>query len=62
MTVNDDVAALVMRLAPHGICDDCIAEKLDLTVQQHANYKTHELAGKPGTVSGSGSFIARSTS
>lgn len=48
MTVLDDVATLVMRLAPHGICDDCIADKLNLTVRQHANHKTRELAGSKG--------------
>lgn len=44
MTVQDDVADLVRRLAPHGICDDCIADKLSLSVRQHANHKTRELA------------------
>jgi hypothetical protein len=50
MTVQDDVAALVMRLAPHGICDDCIADKLGLSVRQHANHKTRELANKNGFI------------
>lgn len=48
MTVLEDVAELVERLAPHGICDDCIANKLNLTVRQHANHKTRELAGTGG--------------
>jgi hypothetical protein len=44
MTVLDDVAALVQRFAPNAICDDCITSKLSLTVRQHANIKTRELA------------------
>lgn len=48
MTVIDDVAALVRRMAPHAICDDCITDKLGLTVRQHANRKTNELAGSGG--------------
>ena len=44
MAVQDDVAELVRRMAPHGICDDCIAKKLGLSVRQHANHKTRELA------------------
>jgi hypothetical protein len=31
-------------MAPHAICDDCIADKLGLSVRQHANHKTRELA------------------
>lgn len=48
MTVKDEVAALITRLAGAPICDDCIAEKLSLTVRQHANRKTRELAGTNG--------------
>jgi len=44
MTVEDEVAALVRQMAPFGICDDCIADKLSLSVRQHANHKTRELA------------------
>ncbi len=44
MTVLDDVDQLIKRLSPHAICDDCIAEKLNLTVRQHANHKTRQLA------------------
>jgi hypothetical protein len=28
--------------------DDCIAERLELSVRQHANHKTRELAGQGG--------------
>lgn len=48
MTVLTDVAQLVERLAPAPVCDDCVAERLCLTVRQHANHKTHELAGQDG--------------
>jgi hypothetical protein len=47
-TVFDRVRAFVVRLAGEPVCDDCIAEKLDLTVRQHANHKTRELCGEPG--------------
>lgn len=48
MTVLDDVEKLITRLAPEAICDDCITEKLDLKIRQHANHKTRELAGTHG--------------
>jgi len=48
MTVIDDVRALVDRLAPAPICDDCVADRLGLSVRQHANHKTRELAGSNG--------------
>jgi hypothetical protein len=49
VTVLEDVAALVKRVSPHGICDDCIADRLSLTVRQHANHKTRELASRFGS-------------
>jgi hypothetical protein len=48
VTVLDDVRNLVARLSPKAVCDDCIAERLHLTVRQHANHKTRELAGCGG--------------
>ena len=47
-TVADRVRALIERLAPEPVCDDCIAERLELSVRQHANHKTRELAGSDG--------------
>lgn len=47
-TVLDQVRGLIERLAPEAICDDCITERLDLSVRQHANHKTRELAGMDG--------------
>lgn len=48
MPVIDDVSALIARLSPAPVCDDCIAERLGLFVRQHANHKTRELAGSNG--------------
>ena len=48
MTVIDDVGALIDRLAPEPICDDCVADRPGLSVRQHANHKTRELAGSNG--------------
>lgn len=41
------IDALIGRMAPDPVCDDCIAERLDIkamTVQRRA----HELAGRRG--------------
>jgi hypothetical protein len=48
MTVLDEVAKFISRLAPEAVCDDCIADRLKLTVRRHANHKTRELAGVDG--------------
>lgn len=48
MTVLDRVRGLIERLSPAPICDDCISELLGLSVRQHANHKTRELAGTAG--------------
>jgi hypothetical protein len=48
MTVLDAVRALIVRLSPQAICDDCIADRLELSIRQHANHKTRELAGTEG--------------
>lgn len=48
MTVLEDVEKLIVRISPEPICDDCIAEKLNLSIRQHANHKTRELAGENG--------------
>jgi uncharacterized protein YaaQ len=52
--VLDRVRAFIARLAPEAVCDDCIAERLDLTVRQHANHQTRELAGNGGFVRAKG--------
>jgi len=48
MTVLEQVRTFVGRLTPEAVCDDCIAERLGLSVRQHANHKTRELAGTGG--------------
>jgi hypothetical protein len=48
MTVLDQVRRLIERLSPQPVCDDCISERLGLSVRQHANHKTRELAGTRG--------------
>lgn len=47
-TVLEQVRALIERLSPEPICDGCITDKLGLSVRQHANHKTRELAGGDG--------------
>jgi hypothetical protein len=47
MTVLDAVKHLIVTRSPEPICDDCIAGHLGLTVRQHANHKTRELATAP---------------
>lgn len=41
----DRVEALVHRLAPAAICDDCIVERLSLGGLHQASVRTRELAG-----------------
>jgi hypothetical protein len=48
MTVLDQVRRLIERLSPESVRDDCISEKLGLSVRQHANHKPRELAGTDG--------------
>ena len=52
-TVLDRVRALIERLSPAPICDNGITERLALSVRQHANHKTRELAGTSGFERGS---------
>ncbi|NCQ64303.1 MAG: hypothetical protein GW757_10325 [Alphaproteobacteria bacterium] len=47
-TVLALVRALVERLDGEAVCDDCITQRLGLSIRQHANYKTLELAGIQG--------------
>lgn len=41
----DRVEALVRRLAPEAVCDDCIVERLTLAAAHQATQRTRELAG-----------------
>jgi len=47
-TVLNKVRALIERLAGEPICDDCVAEKLDLTWTSQANLAARELTGMQG--------------
>ena len=47
-TLLDQVRALIERLSPAPICDDCITERLALSDRQHASQKTRELTGDHG--------------
>jgi hypothetical protein len=46
-TVLERARSFVDGLSPQAVCDDCIAKHLKLSVRQHANHKTRELAGEP---------------
>lgn len=48
MTILDNVEKLVLRLAPSPVCDDCLTDKLGLTILQHADQASRELAGSNG--------------
>jgi hypothetical protein len=48
MTVKGDVEAFIVQRRPNAICDDCITNALGLSVRQHANHKTRELALEGG--------------
>ena len=50
MTVLEDVRNLVEKMKPAAVCDDCITDRLRLSVRQHANHKTRELADAPELV------------
>lgn len=47
-TVVERVRGLIERLAPQPICDECVAEKLDLPWTAQANQAARELAGADG--------------
>src|SRR3546814_18587683 len=44
----DRVEALIGRLAPAAICDECIVDKLGLKALHQASHRTRELAGTTG--------------
>ena len=47
MTVLHDVSEFLIARSPDAFCDDCIAANLGLSIRQHANHKTRELANSP---------------
>ena len=42
-TALEQVKDFIIAQSPRAICDDCIADRLNLSVRQHANHKTREL-------------------
>jgi len=44
----DQVRRMIERLAPEPICDECIADKLELTDWQGVAQSSRELAGQDG--------------
>ena len=48
MAVIEKVRGLVERLAGEPVCDECVAEKLELPWTSQANLATRELAGTNG--------------
>ena len=48
MTVLEQVRTFVTQQWPRPVCDDCIANRLNLSVRQHANHKTRELMRTKG--------------
>ncbi|MGY2736599.1 hypothetical protein [Sphingomonas sp. UYP23] len=47
-SLGDRVRALVTRLAPHPVCDACVADRLGLDAGARANPETRALAGSGG--------------
>ena len=47
-SVLDKVRGLIERLSPEPVCDECIAEQLQLSATSQANKKTRELASTSG--------------
>ncbi|QLC23943.1 hypothetical protein HFP57_02105 [Parasphingopyxis algicola] len=48
MTIAERVGALIIRLSPDPICDDCITERLDLCARNRANQHTRHLMTEHG--------------
>ena len=47
-TILERVRGLIERLTPQPICDECVAEKLDLPWTAQTNQAARELAGVDG--------------
>ncbi|MGI6246089.1 MAG: hypothetical protein ACOYJQ_10010 [Pseudochelatococcus sp.] len=47
MTVLEQVRDFIVSRSPRSVCDDCVTTALGLSVRQHANHKTRELAAAP---------------
>lgn len=47
-TIASQIERLVSRLDGAGVCDDCITERLNLSVRSQANLVTRGLGGQRG--------------
>ena len=47
-TTLDRVRALIERLAPEPVCDDCMSDRLSLSGRDQTNQMANELAGSHG--------------
>lgn len=47
-TIAGQIEALVKRLAGAAICDDCVTDRLNLSVRSQANIVTRGLGGEAG--------------
>jgi hypothetical protein len=48
LAILKQIRALIERLAPEPICDDCITERLSLEEREESGNKIGELAGMAG--------------
>ncbi|WP_033073481.1 hypothetical protein [Sphingopyxis sp. MWB1] len=48
MTIAAEIEALIQRLEGVAICDDCITDRLNLSVRSQANVVTRGLGGVGG--------------
>jgi hypothetical protein len=48
MTIAAQIKALIQRLDGVAICDDCITDRLNLSVPSQANVVTRALGGEHG--------------
>ncbi|HEY5256844.1 MAG TPA: hypothetical protein VIJ12_00535 [Candidatus Baltobacteraceae bacterium] len=46
-TVSDRIGRFLQETSPDAVCDDCIAQRLGLSVRQHANQEARRLASAP---------------
>ena len=47
-TIQDTIRRLIERLAGAAVCDDCITDRLSLSVRTQANQVTRLLPGQRG--------------
>jgi hypothetical protein len=47
-TIAEQIEKLVVRLDGAAVCDDCIIDRLDLSVRSQANVVTRALGGQRG--------------